>query len=282
MKITTFILIIILGATWFVNPFTYIARVNRLQKEAEQNYRKGEIPEATAKYLYLLQDLGIESEAIHINLAHTYFSLGQEKDATFFYKKVFSQSKNQIIKSIALTQLGVLKNHSQPEATEEALSIFKEAILLWQENETARYNYELLKKRLQEETPQDTTQQEQDPENQTEEENQQDQYDMKKDENGQEMDIKEEGEGEKDVIDKKKADEEGEEEMNQASGGDEPKENIDEEKLDEMNLNIEKANMILDAMKNQEIQYLQQTTRKLQKEQKEREKERIKDSKPDW
>ena len=46
------------------------------------------------------------------------------------------------------------------------------------------------------------------------------------------------------------------------------------EKLKEMNIPLEKAQMILEAMKNNEIQYVQQKKRKATKPQK--------SNKPDW
>ncbi|MEQ8714304.1 MAG: hypothetical protein RIC80_14885 [Cyclobacteriaceae bacterium] len=111
-------------------------------------------------------------------------------------------------------------------------------------------------------------QQNQDQQNQDQQEQEQDQEQQQKDsEEQQQQDDQEQKEGEQE-----------QQEPQEGEESDEPKEDqpmpSPSEKLEEMNLSEEKAKMILEAMRNSEVQYLQQMKKKATK--------KADSKKPDW
>jgi hypothetical protein len=218
-----------------------------------------------------------------MNLAHSYFNLNDTANAIASYQKLLS-SKNKQLKSNAYQQLGVLNNRQ--EHLEEALANFKEALKTDPTNEDARYDYEMVKKKLEEKKKQeqqdqdkkdDQNKDQQDKENKDQKEKDQ----QNQDKNQKEQDKKDQEQKEKEQ--KEKSDKEKKEQKDQKAKEEEEKEqkdqkdkkdNFNPDKLKEMKVTEEKAKMILEAMKNQEIQYLQQNKRKATKP-----KEK---GKPDW
>jgi len=204
------------------------------------------------------------------------------------YKRVKDGSNPQLA-SMAHNQLGVISykmGEQSPDEkesfTQSALSNFKKALLNNPENDQARYNYELLKKliRQQEEQEQEKKDENKDQEKKDdkdqkdEEKKDQDKKDQeKKDQEKQEQEKKDQQEQENQ--EQKKDDKEGKENEEQKEGEqkDDPLEKL-KEKLKEMNIPLEKAEMILEAMKNNETQYVQQKKRKAT--------QRKDSSKPDW
>lgn len=206
------------------------------------------------------------------------------------YTELTEASKKHLA-SNAYNQLGVISvkkgEQSQKEQKafmESALSQFKQALIKNSQNDNARYNYELLKKYLKQQE-----EQEQDDQNQDEKEKNEDQKDQEqqKDKEQQEQDQKDQqkqDEQKKDQQEEKqengeqKEDQDGEQqeqepqEQEQGEQEEDPLEKL-KEKLKEMNIPLEKAKMILEAMKNQEVQYVQQMKRKASKPQKSTEKD---------
>src|SRR5690606_4174329 len=83
------------------------------------------------------------------------------------------------IRSKALQQLGNMAN--QQGRAEEALNLFKQAIKAAPTNDDARYNYEMLKKKLDEQKQQDQQQQDnQDQQNQDQQNQDQQKQDQQK------------------------------------------------------------------------------------------------------
>lgn len=266
-----------------------IGKINSLKSQAKDAYKKGDFKTAISKYRYLVDSLGVQEDEVRLNLANAYFQANDTTNTATSYQPL-TQSTNPKIRSIANQQLGVLSNRQNKH--EEALANFKQALKADPTNEDARYNYEMVKKKLEEQKKKEEEQKKNDP-NQKEENK--DKKDQNKEENkdqnkDQKQDQKEkqdqQNKDKKDQEQKEKQDQEQKEkekkEQQQKDQEKEQKENKDKkdlppsvsEKLKQMEMSEEKAKMILEAMKNQEIQYLQQNKRKATKP---RDK-----GKPDW
>jgi Ca-activated chloride channel family protein len=93
-----------------------------------------------------------------------------------------TQSSNTKLRSIAHQQLGVLAN--QQNKYEEALANFKQALKADPTNEDARYNYEMVKKKLEEQKKKEEEQKKNDPNQKEENKDKKDQNkEEKKDQN---------------------------------------------------------------------------------------------------
>ncbi|OEK05153.1 hypothetical protein [Roseivirga misakiensis] len=204
------------------------------------------------------------------------------------YKRV-KDSGDKRLASLAHNQLGVISykmGEQSPDEkesfTQSALTNFKKALLNNPQNDQARYNYELLKKLIRQQEQQEQDQKDQnkdqekkdDKDQKDQEKQDQDKQDQeKKDQEKKDQENKDQEEQENQ--EQKKDDKEGEENEEQKEGEqkEDPLEKL-KEKLKEMNIPLEKAQMILEAMKNNETQYVQQKKRKAT--------QRKDNSKPDW
>ena len=273
-----------------------IARVNSAKTDARKAYMDGDYKKAVEKYTYLADSLGVREDEVMINLANSYFQVNDTTNAVASYQSLTASSKSHI-RSKAQQQLGVL-NHRQGKL-EEALNNFKQAIKADASNTDAKYNYEMLKKKLDEEKkkqeeqqnkdkrtedqkkkdPKNKDQQKKDQENKDQKQKEKDKEDQqKKDQQNkdqQNKDQQDQAKKDKEEKEKKEQNKEQNQEQKEKSEN-EKKENSPQlsQKLQEMKMSEEKAKMILEAMKNQEIQYLQQNKRKATKP-----KDR---GKPDW
>jgi Ca-activated chloride channel homolog len=276
-----FALLVILG----IDPGK-IGKVNSAKAEAKKAFVAGDYKTALEKYKYLTDSLGIKEDEVMMNMAHSYFILNDTANALTSYQKLLT-SPNKMLKSNAYQQLGVMNNRLSK--LEEALTNFKEALKTDPTNEGARYNYEMVKKKLEEKKKQE--QQNQDKKDEQNKDNKDQKQDEKKepdkdkqdqgkkdqekqDQEKKEQQQKEQAEKEKQEKEKKEQQEKEAKENEQKKDPKEKKDNFNPEKLKEMKVTEEKAKMILEAMKNQEVQYLQQNKRKATKP---------KDKgKPDW
>ena len=275
-----------------------IARVNTAKTEARKAYVDGDYKKAVAKYTYLADSLGVREDEVMLNLANSYFQVKDTANASSTYQSLTASAKSHI-RSKANHQLGIL-NHQQGKL-EEALNNFKQAIKADANNIDAKYNYEMLKKKLDEKKkeeeqkqnkdqkdkdqknkdPQNKDQQKKDQENKDQQQKEKDKKDQeKKDQQNKDQQSKEQQDQakkekeEKEAKDKKEGKEQDQRENKEDKS--EKKENSPQlsEKLQQMKISEDKAKMILEAMKNQEIQYLQQNKRKATKPRD--------SSKPDW
>jgi len=233
MKYLAFVLIVMTGLG---NEITRIARINALKKEAKEAYLAGDYQKAIENYQFLVDSFDVKDDMLMLNLSNAYYKINDTTNSISNYESLL-ESPTREVRSIAYQQLGIIK--SQSKKYKEALQDFKQSLKANPVNNDARYNYELLKKLIQEQEQQQQQQQQQNK----------DQQQNKKQQEGQEKE-EETDEGEK-------------QEMPSTM-----------DKLKEMNISEEKAKMILEAMKNNEIQYLQQNKRKA--------KNRKKSNKPDW
>lgn len=267
-----------------------IGKINSLKSQAKEAYQKGDFKTAVTKYRSLLDSLGVTEEQVQLNLANAYFQLNDTTNTAITYQPL-TQSTDRAIRSIAHQQLGVLSNRANKY--EEALASFKQALKADPTNEDARYNYEMVKKKLEEQKKKEEEQKKNDP---TKDEKNKDQKDQKKDQDkDQKQDQKEkqdqENKDKKDQENKDQKDQKDQQEKNEKEKQEKEKKEKEQQdqkenkekketppsvsdKLKQMEMSEEKAQMILEAMKNQEIQYLQQNKRKATKP---------KDKgKPDW
>ena len=292
----------ILTIIFLFAPFTEvdkIARVNKVKKEAKEAYLSGDYQTAVDKYRYLIDSLNVVDDDIRLNLANAYYNVKDTAQAISNYSDLLT-SKSKPVRSTAHQQMGIISTRNKKY--DEALDHFKEALRADPSNEDARYNYELMKKILKEQEQQqqdqqnqdqqqenqDKEQQNQDQQNQDQQQNQDNKDQQKQDEQQQQQNQDKEGEGEEQEKDEQQQneqqkEEEGEQQEEQKpepQEGEESEEKEGEqqqslsEKLEEMKISEEKAKMILEALKNKEIQYYQQNKRKATK--------RRDTKKPDW
>lgn len=274
-----------------------IATINRLKKEAAQAYQNGDYETAIAHYQTLVDSLNVEDPNVRLNLAHSLIQAGDTISAQRNYNRLVSvEDKN--VKSVAYQQMGVIA--SDQKKYEEALGIFKESLKADPANEEARYNYELVKELLKK---QQEEQQQQDQQNQDQQQDQQEQQDQQnqqqnqdqQQQNQQQQQQGEEGEQSEENQEGQKQEQEqqqqgeseespqdpseqnaqqGEQQQEGEKSDEEQSTSPMSERLQEMNISEEKARMILEAMRNNEMQYIQQNRRRPEKPQDR--------TKPDW
>jgi len=137
---------------------TKIGKINSLKSEAKKAYLSGDFKTAIKKYRYLVDSMHVQEDEVLLNLANSYFQLNDTTNAAGEYQSLTQSSKNQL-RSKAQQQLGVMTN--KQGKYEEALDHFKQAIKSDPTNVDARYNYELLKKKLEEKKKQEQQKQDQ-------------------------------------------------------------------------------------------------------------------------
>ncbi len=257
--------------TLLIDP-SKIGEVNKAKEKAKESYARGEYTEAAREYSRLVDSLGVKEEEVAMNLAHSYYHLNDTVNARNAYLGLTNSTKKNY-QSVSYQQLGML-SHREGKL-EEALTHFKSSLKADPFNEEARYNYEMVKKKLEEQKKQE--QQQKDDQNQKD----QDQKDNKdkqdnKDQKQKDKQKKEQEEQQKkDQQEKeKKEQEQKQQQQKEEEKKDDKKEQMSSEKMKEMKISEEKAKMVLEAMKNQEVQYLQQNKRKATKPKSK--------GKPDW
>ncbi len=279
----TKVIVALLLSILFISDVDRIAQINSLKAEAKKAFTSGDYKTAVEKYKYLIDSLQVNEDEVTLNLANAFFQINDSANASIHYSSL-SQSSTADIQSRANQQLGVLSNRAGQY--EKALGYFKQALKADPSNEDARYNYEMVKKKLEEQQKnqeQKKDQQKKDQQDDQKKDQKKDQNDQqnkdqqqeqkeKQDKDNKEQEQKQKSQEEQDKKNQEKSDQQKEENTEN-----EKKENIPpsvSEKLKNMEMSEEKAKMILEAMKNQEIQYLQQNKRKATKPKDK--------SKPDW
>lgn len=272
------ILFLLTLLTLLIDP-SKIGEANKAKEKAKEAYNRGEYKEAVQQYRALVDSLGVKEEEVSMNLAHSYYQLNDTLNARNAYLGL-TNSANPDYKSLSYQQLGML-SHKEGKL-EEALTYFKSALKADPSNEEARFNYEAVKKKLEEQQKQQQRN-DQDKKDQEQKDNkdQQDKKDQKqndqekKDKEKKEQEQKEKQEKEKKDQEKKDQQQKQDQQKKEDEKKDEKKDQQpSSEKMKQMKISEEKAKMVLEAMKNQEIQYLQQNKRKATKP---------KDKgKPDW
>lgn len=137
-------LFLVVSLWWADSLMNRIAQNNQARQEAELAYRSGRFDRALTLYTYLSQTSTTIDPAVRLNLGHTYFKLGQYAKAKPQYETLLRSGRSDL-RTIAATQLGVMACFDHDSAT--ALTLFRQALLENADNEPARYNFELIKKR---------------------------------------------------------------------------------------------------------------------------------------
>jgi tetratricopeptide (TPR) repeat protein len=137
--------LLFLVASLLFTDLDKIGKINSAKAEAKKAFLAGEFKKAIEKYKYLIDSLGVNEDEVRANLASAYFQANDTANAVSTYQQL-AQSSNKKINSVANQQLGVMANNK--EKLEEALQYFKQALKAAPENEEARYNYEVVKKKL--------------------------------------------------------------------------------------------------------------------------------------
>ena len=291
MKLLTVLFTLLLLFT----DFDKIGKINSLKSEAKKAYASGDFKMAIQKYRYLVDSLQVKEEEVLLNLANAYFHERDTANVQNTYLPL-TESKNTKLNSIANQQLGVVANRQGK--LEEALNYFKQALKVAPDNEDARFNYEMVKKKIADKKKEDQKNKDNkdDKKDQKDKQNKDQKGKDKKDQQKKEQenkdkkeqenkDKKEQEKKDKDKKDqgKEEKDKEKKEQEQKEKDAEQKKEEKDkkdsakpspQEKLKDMQISEQKAKMILEAMKNQEVQYLQQNKRKATKP-----KEK---GKPDW
>lgn len=260
-------LLVILSALLLVDPAT-VKKINSAKSAAEEAFKRGDYSTAVQHYHYLVDSLGVHEDEVILNLANASYLAKDTANAFNYYQSV-TESRKPDIKSKAFQQLGIMAN--KQGRAEEALNLFKQSIKAEPTNDAARYNYEMLKKKLEEQKKQQEEQQQQNKDNQKQDEQNQDQQQQEqkdkqdqesKDEQNKDQQQKDQEQQKKEEQQKQEQQKQEEDQQQQQESEREEMPNLDREKLEEMKISEEKARMILEAMKNQEKQYLQQQKRK--------------------
>jgi Ca-activated chloride channel family protein len=296
-----YLILSIIAFAVFTDPLT-IRKINIAKEEARQAFIAGDYKGAIEKYKYLVDSLGVSEDEVNLNLANAYYHEKDTANATTTYQSLANSPKNEIA-SKAHQQLGIIAH--QQGKLEQALNDFKLAVKADPANDQARYDYEMLKKKLDEKKKQDEKNQQNKDEKKDEKKQDQNKEQQKKDnkdnkdQKKQDQEKKDQEKKDQEKKDQEKKDSENKDQQNKEEQEKEEKEkkeqqqkqqqeqekkqkenenkdlqNLDQNKLKEMKISEEKARMILEAMKNQEKQYLQQQKRKPTKS-----KDR---NKPDW
>jgi len=253
-----------------------ITKINSLKKEAERAYLNGDYELAAAKYSILSDSLELDDDQIKLNLAHSYFHLGDTTGAKLNYGKVGTSSDRKL-RSIAYQQLGVMSK--QAKKYEEALQQLKSSIKADPTNREAVYDYEVVKKLLEEQKQQQQDQQNQDQQDQDQQDkDNENQEKQDQDKEGGQENKDEKGENQQEQDQEQKEGEQQEQEQQEGEQQEQEEEKSQEqmtkEKLQEMGISEEKARQLLEAMRQSEIKYLQNQKRKATK--------RPPSGKPDW
>ncbi len=125
---------------------TRISTINAYKEKAQKAYESSDYKGAVKTYRYLIDSMGISEEALYLNLANAYFHLSDTLNSSYFYVKTID-GKDKQLASEAYNQLGIISKWKKDDKT--ALNQFKLALKSDPANESARYNYELLKKLME-------------------------------------------------------------------------------------------------------------------------------------
>ncbi|GAB4036918.1 tetratricopeptide repeat protein [Spirosoma gilvum] len=140
-------MIYLLVAAWLwlneLISLNQISRNNQARQEAQLAYQSGNYQRAITFYTYLSQRTSTIDPAVRLNLGHSYFKLKQYAKAKSQYETLLQTDRHDL-RTAAATQLGVLACLEGDSAS--ALTLFRQALLENADNESARYNFELIKR----------------------------------------------------------------------------------------------------------------------------------------
>lgn len=140
------LLLIILAVSILDGGINRISEINTYKEAAEKAYKSSDFKGAVQAYHYLIDSMGVEEGPLFLNLANAYFHMSDTSSAAYYYTKTI-EDKDKKLNSKAYSQLGIISKWKNNN--EAALSQLKLALKSDPSNETARYNYELLKKLME-------------------------------------------------------------------------------------------------------------------------------------
>lgn len=137
---------------WWDTPHSLnqISRNNEARKDAEAAYKAGDYTRAMHLYANLSRITTTIDPGVRLNLGHTYFHLKRYNKARAQYEALLNSDRPDL-RTVAATQLGVIACLQQDSA--KALTLFEQALLENPDNEPARYDFELIKKRFSQKLP---------------------------------------------------------------------------------------------------------------------------------
>jgi tetratricopeptide (TPR) repeat protein len=262
-----FFILLLLPASW-----TYISQKNTAIHTAATSYAQADYEGSITNHLLLESEYGVTSPKSKYNLALSYHYGGKMEDAQRIYLSLLTTGDKGLA-SFASNQNGIILG-SQKEF-DQALQAFKLALINDPNNESARYNYELLSRWLKENPDQQDNQGDTDEDQKDEQEPEDQENQDQKKENQEPKDGEGDEQTEEDEASEsqKKEDKSGEQSQNEEES-EEPSDiesDLSErekamekmrEQLQEMNLSPEQAAQILDAMNGAELRYIQQNKKK--------------------
>ena len=146
-----YVIFTILSVVLLSDPLK-IGKINSIKSEARKAFSTGDYKKAIEKYKFLVDSMNVDEDEIKLNLASAYYLLKDTANAVNYYQSVATSDKI-MVRSKAQQQLGVMADRRGK--FDEALSHFKQAIKADPRNDDARYNYELLKKKMDEKKKKD-------------------------------------------------------------------------------------------------------------------------------
>ena len=136
--------VFLIARLWWEPLTNQISQSNQARREAGRAYQAGQFDRALTLYARLSRATTTIDPAVRLNLGHTYFQLGRYARAKLQYETLLRSARPDL-RTVAATQLGVMACFDRDSAT--ALTLFRQALLENPDNEPARYNFELVKKR---------------------------------------------------------------------------------------------------------------------------------------
>ena len=128
------------------DKITNITKANETKILAENAYNSKKYDEAIKNYIYLIDSLNYEDPKALLNLAHAYYLTDDSTNSIQTYNSLLTTSDNTV-KSIAHQQLGVISEKNND--LKSAATHFKNALKANPKNKEARFNYELVKKKME-------------------------------------------------------------------------------------------------------------------------------------
>jgi tetratricopeptide (TPR) repeat protein len=126
------------------SSFTKVNIRNKAIKEAQLAYKDNDFEEASSQYQLLGSTSFFTPPEVTLNHAHSLFEGKDTLQARRKYAQLVSL-KEPLLASTTYSQLGII--FCSEKDTARALSLFKEALILKPDNDIARFNYELIKRK---------------------------------------------------------------------------------------------------------------------------------------
>lgn len=289
LHVFALILAVLLQISTFDETLRRLTRVhhaNKQIKRGKEAFLKNDFKTAAEAHRLAVEQYGVKNEQALLNLAHAYYRLADNPKAQAYYQKLL-QSTNKELASVAAQQLGNLAYQAGDK--QSALEWYKQALRANPKNRDARYNYELVKRKKEQEDQQKQNNKNQSSGSQNDKQEQEspsNPANNKNTENNKKQGGQNQKNGQSPTTAEKNGQNEADEMENSDNGNqqapDLSKPQADEnalmkagkEELRKMGLSEEKAKMLLEAMRNSEIQFLQQNQLKQQN--------KNKSNKPAW